>query len=172
MKTVKFLAFMALSVSLVFTACSRDDDDDNQPPVETPQAHPIVGTWVAYDVSPLLGGLGVDGITATFRGNNTYTVVSSAGSSETTFTGTYIASESANASGIFTITLNQSEPASGESQGIFQIFTASPDSMFYEVAQTVPAITGVTPPTASGGFGSTSSGAFGNANIQKYNRQP
>jgi hypothetical protein len=42
--------------------------------------------------------------------------------------------------------------------------------MKYEIAQTEPAIAGVTPPTAAGGFGSTSGGAFGNWNIQVYQK--
>ena len=46
--------------------------------------------------------------------------------------------------------------------------SATPYTMNYEVAQTNPVITGVTPPTVEGGFGSTSNGAYGNLNIQKY----
>jgi hypothetical protein len=133
--------------------------------------NPLVGNWNAYDVSPLLAGLGITGITAQFNENNTYEVVSTAGSASTTFTGTYEVSESPNAEGIYTIVLNQSEPSSLTSEGIFQVYAASPDSMWYEVAQTNPAIVGVTPPTADAGFGSTSGGAFGTTNIQKYNRQ-
>ena len=40
--------------------------------------------------------------------------------------------------------------------------------MNYEVAQTEPQITGVTPPIATSGFGSTSGGAYGTSNVQKY----
>jgi len=60
------------------------------------------------------------------------------------------------------------EPTQLTATGIFQI---TDDRMMYEVAQTDPAIAGVTSPTAAGGFGSTSGGAFGETNIQKYNRQ-
>ena len=43
--------------------------------------------------------------------------------------------------------------------------------MKYEVAQITPAIPGVTPPTATAGFGSTSNGAFGQNNVQNYVRK-
>ena len=42
--------------------------------------------------------------------------------------------------------------------------------MKYEVAQTSPAITGVTAPTPAGGIGSTSGGKFGDGNVQNYTR--
>ena len=73
---------------------------------------------------------------------------------------------------IWDITLNQTaqagQPNELTSQGIFKVFAAVNDSMWYEVAQTDPAIAGVTPPTADQGFGSTSGGVLGTANIQKY----
>lgn len=133
--------------------------------------HPLVGFWEAYDVSILLGSLGIDGITADFKENNSYVVVSSAGGASTTFEGTYAVSNEPNAGGIYSITLTQTAPSSLTSEGILQVFPANPDSMWYEVAQTNPSIVGVTPPTADAGFGSTSGGAFGTTNIQKYNRQ-
>lgn len=171
MRTTKFFAMAAVAAALALSACSDDDDnEDPAPPPPPPANQVIVGSWTAYDVSPLLSGLGITGITAQFENNNTYTVVSSAGEASTTFTGTYTVSEEATADGIFSITLNQSEPNSLTSEGIFKVYAAEPDSMWYEVAQTVPSITGVTPPTAEAGFGSTSDGAFGETNIQKYTR--
>ncbi len=131
---------------------------------------PLVGNWTAYDVSPLLSGLGITGITAEFRSNNTYLVTSTASGADTDLEGTYTISDTPNAEGIYAITLSQTSPSSLTSKGIFQVYMASPDSMWYEVAQTDPVITGVTPPTQDGGFGSTSGGAFGESNIQKYNR--
>lgn len=131
---------------------------------------PLVGNWTAYDVSPLLAGLGITGITAEFRSNNTYKVVSAADGAESDLEGTYTISDEPNSEGIYAITLNQTSPNSLTSEGIFKVYIASPDSMWYEVAQTDPAITGVTPPTQDGGFGSTSGGAFGVMNIQKYKR--
>lgn len=133
--------------------------------------NPIVGTWEAYDVSAVLAGLGITGITAEFRSDQTYTVVSDAGGAETELSGTYTVQGEANAEGIYYIVLDQSSPNTLTSEGIFAVYTASPDSMWYEVAQTDPAITGVTPPTVEAGFGSTSGGAFGMTNIQKYLRQ-
>ncbi|HKL02755.1 MAG TPA: hypothetical protein VJ911_03735 [Cryomorphaceae bacterium] len=139
--------------------------------VSAETANPLVGSWEAYDVSPLLAGLGITAISADFRGDQTYTVVSSSDGAQTTFEGTYTASADANEEGIYSIVLNQTVPNSLTSEGIFAVYVASPDSMWYEVAQTDPAITGVTPPTVEAGFGSTSGGAFGNSNIQKYLRQ-
>lgn len=131
---------------------------------------PLVGNWTAYDVSPLLSGIGITGITAEFRSNNTYLVTSEADGAESDLEGTYTISDQPNADGIYAITLNQTSPSSLTSKGIFQVYVASPDSMWYEVAQTDPSITGVTPATQEGGFGSTSGGAFGVMNIQKYKR--
>ena len=131
---------------------------------------PLVGSWTAYDVSPLLAAVGITGITAEFRSNNTYLVTSEADGAASDLEGTYTISDEPNAEGIYSITLNQSSPNSLTSEGIFKVFMASPDSMWYEVAQTDPSITGVTPPTQEGGFGSTSSGAYGTMNIQKYRR--
>lgn len=131
---------------------------------------PLIGHWTAYDVSPILAGVGITGIEAEFRSNNTYKVISYADGSSSELTGTYVISDEPGSDGIYAITLNQSSPNSLTSEGIFKVYAATPDSMWYEVAQTDPAITGVTPPTVEGGFGSTSGGAFGNANIQKYNR--
>jgi hypothetical protein len=131
--------------------------------------NPIVGSWEAYDVSGVLAGLGVTGINAEFRGDQTYTVVSAAGGAQSTFEGSYTATLDETA-GIYAITLTQSTPNNLTSEGIYEVYIASPDSMWYEVAQTDPVITGVTAPTTSAGFGSTSGGAFGNTNIQKYSR--
>jgi len=171
MKTTKFFAMAAMAAALALTACNDDDDDNGDPTPPPPPANQVVvGSWTAYDVSPLLSGLGITAVTAEFESNNTYTVVSSADGANTTFTGTYTVSDEATEDGIFSITLNQSEPNSLTSEGIFKVYPAEPDSMWYEVAQTIPSITGVTPPTAEAGFGSTSDGAFGNTNIQKYTR--
>lgn len=131
---------------------------------------PLIGTWEAYDVSPLLAGTGVTAITAVFNADNTYAVTSTSGGADVNLQGTYTITADANAEGIYAIELNQTSPNSLTTEGIFKIYEASPDSMWYEVAQTDPAITGVTAPTQDGGFGSTSGGAFGETNIQKYNR--
>ncbi len=130
----------------------------------------LAGTWEAYDVSPLLAGAGITGITAKFTYNNKYRVDATTGGSDLVFEGTYTVSQP-NAEGIYAITLEQTDPEPVTSQGIFKVYVASPDSMWYEVAQTTPAQAGVTPPTQGAGFGSTSGGAYGNALVQKYTRQ-
>lgn len=171
MKTSKFLLLGFLALGLTFTSCKDDDDkkaDDTAPPAAV---HPVVGSWEAYDVSAVLAGAGVTGVEAVFRSDNTYTVTSQAGEADTVLEGTYATSESANQDGIYTITLTQTSPSTLTAEGIFKIYTASPDSMWYEVAQSEPEIPGVTPPTIEAGFGSTSGGAFGDMNIQKYIRK-
>jgi len=140
-------------------------------PLTVSTDNPIVGTWRTYDPSAVLTGLGIDEIVAEFNSNNTYTVTSFSSGAQTVFEGTYTTSSTANAEDIYTITLSQSVPSTLTTEGIYKVYVASPDSMWYEVAQTNPAITGVTAPNATDGFGSTSGGAFGNTNIQKYLRE-
>lgn len=172
MKTSKFLLLGILALGLTFTSCKDDDDDKNPDNTPPPAAeHPIVGSWEAYDVSAVLAGAGVTGVEAVFKSDNTYIVTSHAGESETVLEGTYATSEEANQDGLYTITLSQTSPATLTAKGIFQIYTASPDSMWYEVAQAEPEVVGVTPPDIDAGFGSTSGGAFGTMNIQKYLRK-
>lgn len=129
----------------------------------------IIGRWYSSraNVAPILVNLGIDSIYAEFRANNTYTVESFAGGAKTTLTGTFTQTKT-NTNEIWDIVVNQAQPSSLKSQGIFKIFAGNPVTMKYEIAQTEPAIPGVTPPTAAGGFGSTSGGAFGNLNIQTY----
>jgi len=170
MKTSKFFFLGLISLGLFVASCDDDDDDDNDAP-PAPAANVIVGNWSAYDVSGILAGTGVTGVNAEFNADNTYTVESIAGGATTTLEGTYVVSEDPNSEGIYEITLNQSSPNSLTAEGIYAVYEASPDSMWYEVAQTTPTITGVTAPTQEDGFGSTSGGAFGMANIQKYTRQ-
>jgi hypothetical protein len=132
----------------------------------------IIGKWSAYDISAILAGLGFDdSLYAEFYADQSYLVTAYAGGLPITFEGVYTMQESA-FDGIWDITLNQTaqggQPNELTSQGIFKVFPAAQDSMWYEVAQTDPAIPGVTPPTADAGFGSTSGGALGTGNIQKY----
>ena len=162
----KFFALMILA-SVAFVACDKSDDDG---PETDPKVIGIVGEWYSSgtNVAPLLGAIGVDSVYAKFESNNTYVVESFSDGSKTTLTGTYVQEKSSNGT-IWTIVLNQSTPNTLTSEGIFEISSsATPYTMNYEVAQTNPVITGVTPPTVEGGFGSTSNGAYGNLNIQKY----
>jgi hypothetical protein len=128
----------------------------------------IIGKWSAYDISLILVGMGFDdSLYATFNADQSYVVTAYYGGAPVPFSGSYTM-EKSQFNDIWNIVLNQSSPSSLTSQGIFKIYTAAPDSMWYEVAQVDPAIAGVTPPTAEAGFGSTSSGAFGTMNVQKY----
>lgn len=135
----------------------------------------IVGTWVSKgtDVALLLVNLfKVDSIVATFRENQTYTVLQYAGGATAalTLSGTYTQTKS-NTGNIWTITVNQSAPAALTSAGIFEVTaTAAPNAMKYEIAQTSPDI-GAVPATPAGGFGSTNAGVFGTLNVQNYKRR-
>lgn len=131
---------------------------------------PIVGNWVSEgaNIAPLLAGapFNTERITADFNADATYTVVTTDNSgSAVTLTGTWSSEEGAG--DIRVITVNQASPTTLTSAGIY----SNVDGILtYEVAQTNPPLTGVTAPTADGGFGSTSGGAFGALNIQKYVR--
>jgi hypothetical protein len=132
----------------------------------------IIGKWSAYDVSAILVELGFDdSLYAEFYADQSYLVTAYAGGFPINFEGVYTQEKSA-FDDIWNITLNQTaqggQPNELTSQGIFKVFPAAQDSMWYEVAQTDPAIAGVTPPTADAGFGSTSGGVLGTANVQKY----
>lgn len=129
----------------------------------------IIGRWYSSrtNVAPILINLGIDSIYAEFRANNTYIVESFAQGAKTTMTGTYTQTKTTT-NDIWNIVVNQSQPSTLKSQGIFKVFAGNPVTMKYEIAQTEPQIPGVTPPTAAGGFGSTSGGAFGVLNIQTY----
>ena len=131
---------------------------------------PLVGKWDAYDVSLLLASSGFTSIEAEFNSDNTYVVNAVSTDADYVFKGVYVVS-GPSAAGIYDITLSQSIPSAATSQGIFQVHAATPDSMWYEVAQIDPVIPNVTPPTPAEGFGSTSGGALGTMNIQKYHRK-
>ena len=138
---------------------------------------PLVGKWqsTGADIAPLLAGMpfNLTDIKAQFNADQTYTVDATDKNNTTTkFTGTWTATASTKMN-IWDITLNQSMPSVVTSKGIYQVDTSvTPNRMTYEVAQTQPPISGVTPPTADMGFGSTSSGALGMNNVQKYSRLP
>lgn len=163
---MKKLLLLAMMFSVAFVACEKSEDDDSN----DPQKVGIVGEWYSSgnNVAPLLAYLGIDSIYAKFNKDNTYLVESFSDGAKTTLTGTYVQTKSGFGN-IWNITLNQSSPTALTSQGIFEIdATKNPYTMKYEVAQTEPQISGVTAPTAEGGFGSTSNGAYGNTNVQNY----
>jgi hypothetical protein len=159
----RFLATLLIAM-LALISCdsnSSSGNDDDQ--------LPIVGNWVSEgsDVAPLLVSLGISKIEAQFNDDNTYTVLSyDAAMASTTLSGTWVA-EKSDVDNIYTLTVNQTAPTALTSEGIFEVYSASPDSMYYEIVQTEPAI-GATPPTPADGFGSTNGGALGTINIQKY----
>lgn len=128
----------------------------------------IIGKWSAYDISFILQSSGFDdSLYVDFMANQSYMVTAHQGGIPIVFEGTYEMVKT-EFDDIWEVELNQSSPSSLVSEGIFKVFPAAQDSMWYEVAQVDPAIAGVTPPTAEAGFGSTSGGAFGTGNIQKY----
>ncbi len=128
----------------------------------------IIGNWKAYDISLILVSLGYDdSLYANFNKDQSYKVTAYVAGAPQILEGSYEMTKS-NSDEIWDIILNQTSPFSVISQGIFKVYPAAQDSMWYEVAQVDPAIAGVTPPTADAGFGSTSGGAYGTMNIQKY----
>jgi hypothetical protein len=132
----------------------------------------VIGKWSAYDISFILQSAGFDdSLYAEFYADESYLVTAYQGGIPITFEGVYQMAET-QFDGIWEIVLNQTavggQPSEVTSEGIFKVYPAAQDSMWYEVAQVDPAIPGVTPPTADQGFGSTSGGAFGTGNIQKY----
>ena len=178
MKKLLFLSFFLLAP--VFTSCKKDDTTTTAPPA----TDPFVTTWVSTGANVPYGlrvaPFKVVQIVATFNTNKSYTVVQTDSSNtQTTFTGTYTATASAftdTASASFTkgatiynIVANQSTPSAVISTGIYAI---SGTNMTYEIIQTSPAITGVSAPTAAGGFGSTTiAGNKYSIYVQKYVKQ-
>ena len=131
---------------------------------------PIVGVWVSEgaNVAPLLAGppFNTVRIDAEFNADGTYAVTTTdANNSQVTLSGTWQASEGEGL--IRNIEVNQSAPTSLVSEGIYRNVDGT---LSYEIAQTNPPLTGVTPPTAAAGFGSTSLGALGTINVQTYVR--
>ncbi|GAA4843198.1 hypothetical protein [Algivirga pacifica] len=170
-KLTNVWVLLALLLSAVFVSCEGDGPGDEIDPSE----NGIIGEWEAYDVSPILVGLGYDdSLYVKFNEDQTYEVKSYISGAEAILVGTYTQTKSTETD-LWSITLNMSSlngsPVDITSEGIFQVFDANPDSLWYEVSQTNPEISGVTAPSISAGFGSTSGGAFGEANIQKYRRK-
>lgn len=164
----KSLLYLLVMATVIVSCSKSDDDDDNNDPAKIG----LVGEWYSAgtDIAPLLAYLQIDSIYAKFNSDNTYLVESFVDGAKTTMTGTFVQTKQTTGT-IWAITLNQSTPNTLTSVGIFEVnTTTSPFSMQYEVAQTEPVITGVTPPTVAAGFGSTSGGAYGQMNIQKYKK--
>jgi hypothetical protein len=178
MKKLLLLSFFILA--FVVTSCKKSDNSTNP----TTPSDPIVGTWLSQGASIPYGlrvaPFKVVKIVATFNDNKSYNVVQTDSSNvQTTFTGTYSTTTSTytdTATGsttkgatIINIVANQASPSSVTSTGIYAI---SGSNMTYEIIQTTPAITGVSAPTAAGGFGSTTiAGNKYAIYVQKYVKQ-
>jgi len=172
-KTTFSLFILAMAMVFSFTSCEKDDDTTT--PTPTPAANPLIGTWksVGSDIAFLLRfpPVNSDSLWASFSANNTYQVKSfdTAGTA-LTFSGTWSATKSS-VRNVYTITLNQSAPSAVTSEGIFEVYAAGTDSMYYEVLQTNPTLTGFTGPTPASGFGTTAGpGLQPGWNLQKYRR--
>ncbi len=162
------LLMLMATAMLSFTACNKDDDDDEND-VEVPEG--IVGNWVSEgtNVAPLLVQyFDITRITAEFNENGSYLVKSYTSEDvETTYSGVYTQTKSG-VGEIWNIELIQSVPSAVTSEGIFEITVnpGAPRELTYEVVQTNPAVG--TAPTAEAGFGSSNGGALGEANVQKF----
>src|SRR5690554_2428559 len=160
MKTSKYVAMAAIAALFAF-GCSSDDNGNNEPEPE-PNYDVIVGKWRSPVPAPILACF-VDSLHVEFKNNQTYLVKSFKDGASVDLIGTYETSDGVGT--IRNIKLEQTSPTSLTSEGIFQV---TDNQLKYEVAQTQPAQSGVTPPSAEAGFGSTSDGAFGDMNIQLY----
>ncbi len=173
-------------LALLFAACIPDDvaDDsgtkesttdsqstDDSSPTDDSEASEdqiITGTWLSEgdDISDLLAAGGFVKITATFKGDGTYTT-DATDSRGTTYNlaGTYTV-DTTTLPG--TLVANQTTPTAVTAEGIWQV---NGDTLLYEVAQTSPD-KGFTPPTPQGGFGSTTGpNVEPGINVQTYKRQ-
>lgn len=166
-KTLKYALLMTLALGLVALAACSDDDDNGGTTPPPPDDNAWEGIWLSAgsDVAPLLASLfSYDSVRVTLNDNNTVVLETHpAAGAWTTTNGVYTVTESASGE-VDAIAINYT---AFEQEGIVQVFTASPDSMWLEVVQTVPNI-GATPRTPASGFGSDA--ALGTINIQRYRR--
>ena len=163
---------LALTVFFVFAGCGTAMDSSTG----SGGTNALTGTWLSQgsDVAPLLAAAPFNdvSITATFNGDDTYSVDSvDTSNKHVTFSGTYELTPSS-VSGILSITCHQVEPQTATAEGMLQIDgTVTPARMQYEVVQTQPT-NGLTPPVPERGFGSTLfNGQPINTLIQNYSRQ-
>lgn len=171
-KNPLYLLLMLVALAASVSSCTEDEETT---PTPTTPVNPIIGTWksVGTDIAFLLRfpPVNSDSIWAKFSANNTYEVKSfdTAGTA-LTFAGTWTATKSS-VRNVYTITLNQSAPSAVTSEGIFEVYAASPDSLYYEVLQTNPSLPGFTGPTPATGFGTTAGpGLQAGWNLQKFRR--
>ncbi len=167
-KKLTYALYLALMIGLVaLGACSEDDDDNGDTGTGPELGEVWEGTWLSTgtDVAPILVTVfNYDSVRVTLNDNNTVVLESHIlDGAWTTFDGVYTVTETSG-SDINAIAINYT---AFEQEGIIQVWTASPDSMYLEAVQTVPDISAV-PRTPESGFGSDP--ALGNLNIQKYRK--
>lgn len=172
MKTMRILFVLFLLVGgLGLSACS-DDDDDNPtgPGGNGGDTDPIVGTWLSEgeNVAPILASFNIERVQVTFDDDGTVALSQTVtGTAPTSNSGVYTVTEAATGD-VHAIAINYTGTPAFEQEGIFEVISASPDTLRLEVVQTVPDI-GATPRTPADGFGSDQT--LGNLNIQIYIRQ-
>ena len=166
--TLKYALLLTLAIGLLGLAACGDDDDDNGGGTNPPVPDAWVGTWLSAgaDVAPLLVNLfQYDSVRVTMNDDNTVLLETHpAGGAWTSLPGVYTVTESVSGD-VDAIAINYT---AFEQEGIVQVWTASPDSLYLEVVQTVPDI-GAVPRTPASGFGSDAQ--LLTFNIQKYRRQ-
>ncbi len=168
--TLKYLWLMTLIAALVgLVACSDDDDNNNNGNNNPGTPDPWEGTWLSAgtDVAPILVAFaGNDSIRVTFNADQTVFLESHVPATGwSSQNGIYTFTEN-EGSDILTVHIEYTNPNFIQ-DGIMQIWTASPDSMYLEAVQTDPDI-GATPLTYDQGFGADP--ALGILNIQKYRK--
>ncbi len=166
-KNLTYAFYLALMLGLVALGACSDDEGDGDTGTGPELGHDWEGVWLSAgtDVAPILVNVfNYDSVRVTLNENNTVVLESHIlDGAWTTFDGVYTITESSN-SEIDAIAINYT---AFEQEGIIQVWTASPDSMYLEAVQTVPDISAV-PRTPESGFGSDP--ALGAFNIQKYRK--
>jgi len=168
-KILNYAMLLTLTLALVgLAACSDDDDDDNNSGTNPPVPDAWVGTWLSEgdDVAPILAGapFNYDQIRVTLGEDNTVLLESHVTDGAwSSLNGTYAVTESANSD----IDAIQIVYPAFTQEGIIQVWTASPDSMWLEAVQTVPDY-GFVPRTPESGFGTDP--VYTDTNIQVYRR--
>lgn len=167
---LKYSWLMLMILALLGLAACSDDDDDNNTGTNPNPVDPWIGEWLSAgtDVAPILVAFaGYDTVRVTYNEDQSVTLdthVAATGWSSQN--GIYVVTEN-DGSDILTVHIEYTNPNFIQ-DGIMQIWTASPDSMWLEVVQTDPDI-GATPLTYDQGFGADA--ALGVMNIQKYRKQ-
>ncbi|MFN3529350.1 MAG: hypothetical protein ACK417_05455 [Bacteroidia bacterium] len=155
--------FGVVVASILFSACKKEEPP--QIPVDPTPPNAIVGNWISVrtNVAPFFRQqpLNADSVWARFTVENTYQlkIYDAQGVETANLGGTW----SATASGyskIYNVVLSQTQPDTRRLEGIFEVYTASPDSMKLEFLQTAPELPNFNGPNAQAGFGSSTGPGF------------